>query len=125
MVFLAMKAPDGDDMGCMLACKAISASAGPDGMRKEAGRPDSECPSGDCESAEGAEQSAFMTLRSVRARRHEEGGRRPDSEYPSGDCVSAEGAEQSAFMTLRSVRARRHEEGGRPPCRRQTNENGG
>ena len=49
-----MKAPDGDDMGRMLACKAISASAGPDGMRKEAGRPDSEYPSGDCESAEGA-----------------------------------------------------------------------
>lgn len=75
--FLAMKAPDGDDMGRMLACKAISVSAGPDGMRKETGRPDSEYPSGDCVSAEGAEQSAFMTLRSVRARRHEEGGRPP------------------------------------------------
>ena len=38
----------------MLACQCAQTFGNLDGMRKKAGRPDSECPSGDCESAEGA-----------------------------------------------------------------------
>ena len=70
-------------------------------MRKEAGRPDSECPSGDCVSAEGAEQSAFMTLRSVRARRHEEGGRRPC--LPAADKRERRMKMNETFMKERPV----------------------